>query len=654
MCGIAGFLSGRPLGQGAETGAAILRRMGEAIAHRGPDDADVWEDADTGIGLGHRRLSILDLSPAGHQPMTSPSGRYVIVFNGEIYNHQDLRRELEERNGTIPWRGHSDTETLLACFDSMGVVPTLRKSVGMFAFGVWDRQQHELTLGRDRLGEKPLYYGWQGDTFLFGSELKALKAHPVFQAGVDRDSVSLLMRYSYIPAPHSIYKGISKLEPGNTLTVSLRKREPVSECYWNASEIITQSRAQPFEGEPQEAVLALETLLKDAVSKQMLSDVPLGAFLSGGIDSSTIAALMQCQSGPRVRTFSIGFEDVNYNEAEYAKAVARHLGTDHTEMYVSERDAQDVIPLLPSMYDEPFADVSQIPTYLVSSIARKHVTVALSGDAGDELFCGYNRYVLTGKTWKSLARFPRLLRRGIASALTIGSPAAIDRALAPMQFALPRRHRMANWGEKIHKAAEVLPSRNVAELYRRMVSHWDDPSKLVKGSRELDTACSRFMTGASGLSDVELMMATDLISYLPDDILCKVDRAAMRVSLETRVPYLDHRVVEFAWRLPLAYKLRDGVGKWALREVLYRHVPRALIDRPKMGFAVPIGTWLRGPLRDWAENLLGESRLQREGYFDAGEIRRRWAQHLSGRRDWQYHLWDVLVFQSWLEQNGLP
>lgn len=652
MCGIAGFLSGRVPAQFMDTGEALLRRMGEAIGHRGPDDTGVWMDLDAGIGLAHRRLAILDLSSAGHQPMISPSGRYVIVFNGEIYNHQDLRGELEERDGGMNWRGQSDTETLLACFDSVGIVPTIERAIGMFAFGAWDRQLRVLTLGRDRFGEKPLYFGWQGETLLFGSELKALKAHPAFHAGVDRNCVASMLRYSYIPAPRSIYQGIHKVRPGCVVTVSLREREPVSQCYWSSAGIIAQCRSQPFSGTPQESVLALETLLKDAIRKQMLSDVPLGAFLSGGIDSSTVAALMQSQSSRPVRTFSIGFEDDTYNEAPYAKAVARHLGTDHTEMYVSDRDARDVIPMLPSMYDEPFADVSQIPTYLVSRIARQHVTVSLSGDAGDELFCGYNRYVLTAKTWESLAMLPVSLRRGLASALLVASPTTINRMFLPVQFVVPRKARVANWGEKIHKAASVLPSRTAIDLYRGMVSHWHESSRLVKGSHEPDTPPDFPLSPAHGLSVVELMMAMDLVSYLPDDVLCKVDRAAMRVSLETRVPFLDHRVVEFSWRLPLDYKLREGVSKWVLREVLHRYVPRSLIERPKMGFAVPIDAWLRSSLRDWAESLLDESRLLREGYFNPNEIRRCWAEHLSGRGNCQYRLWNVLMFQSWLEQNG--
>jgi asparagine synthase (glutamine-hydrolysing) len=652
MCGLAGYLGLPPGVRGKEAGDAVLRRMGETIHHRGPDDMGVWQDVDASIGLVHRRLSILDLSPAGHQPMISPSGRYVMVFNGEIYNHFILRQDLEGNISEVRWRGHSDTETLLAGFDVWGVAATVKRCIGMFAFALWDRHMLTLTLCRDRLGEKPLYYGWQGKTFLFGSELKALKSHPAFHAKVNRNSIALLMRHNYIPTPYSIYEGISKLAPGSLLTVSLSQRESQSQSYWSVSEAITETKSRPFTGSPTEAVGALESLLMDAIRQQMVADVPLGAFLSGGIDSSTIVALMQAQSNQSVRTFSIGFKEDQYNEAQYAKAVARHLGTDHTEMYVSAKDALDIIPSLPTMYDEPFADSSQIPTHLVSRIARQHVTVALSGDAGDELFCGYNRYVLTNRLWKRLAQIPVPIRHSVANMLTWASPQTINGMLRPLQSLLPVRHRLGNWGDKIHKGANALTSGTSAELYRRLVSHWDDPTALVKGSTEPETALTNFPACLDSLSDVEQMMAIDLMSYLPDDILCKVDRAAMSVSLESRVPFLDHRVLEFAWQLPQDYKMRDGIGKWVLREVLYRHVPRALIDRPKMGFGVPIDEWLRGPLRDWAESLLDESRLRSDDYFDVQKVRHCWTEHLSGRRNWQYQLWDVLAFQSWMETNG--
>lgn len=646
MCGFAGFVGGDVEVQPAE---ALLKTMGRAILHRGPDDGGVWFDSEAGVGFSHRRLAILDLSPAGHQPMFSASGRYVIAFNGEIYNHLRLREDLKKIGGGEAWRGHSDTETLLAGFDAWGVAATIEKSIGMFAFAVWDKETRSLTLGRDRLGEKPLYYGWQGETFLFGSELKALRAHPAFTAEVDRNALALLMRHNYIPAPYSICRGISKLPPGRLLTVSLPQREPRIVPFWGGKQVVEAGLSGRFAGSASEAVSALEALLMDAVGQQMVADVPLGAFLSGGVDSSTVVALMQAQSARPIRTFSIGFDDDIYNEAAYAKAVARHLGTEHTEMYVSPQDALDVIPRLPHLYDEPFADSSQIPTYLVSQVARRQVTVSLSGDAGDELFCGYNRYVLGDRLWRGLSKLPVELRRVVAASLTRLSPQTWDALAKLLQRVLPARYHLANWGDKIHKGAGVLASRSSTDLYRGLVSHWENPSALVLGSTEPATVLTTPACQPQGLSDVERMMALDLLSYLPDNILCKVDRAAMGVSLETRVPFLDHRVVEFAWRLPLEYKLREGTSKWVLRQVLYKHVPKALIERPKMGFGVPIDAWLRGPLRDWAESLLDESRLRQEGYFDPMPIRRKWAEHLSGKRNWQYHLWDVLIFQAWLE-----
>jgi asparagine synthase (glutamine-hydrolysing) len=651
MCGIAGYLNPAGFATSHGEGDVLLHRMGQAIVHRGPDDIGVWSDADAGVGFVHRRLSIIDLSPAGHQPMVSMSGRYVLIFNGEIYNYQALRADLEKHAGKTAWRGHSDTEVMLSGFDAWGVAPTIQKCIGMFAFALWDRQARALTIGRDRLGEKPLYYGWQGKTFIFGSELKALKAHPEFRASVDRNAVALLMRHNYIPAPHSIYDGIAKLLPGTLLTVSAQLRDAQPIPFWRAARVIADSKARPFDGSCSDAVTALETLLKDAIRQQMVADVPLGAFLSGGVDSSTVVALMQAQSNRPVRTFSIGFDEETYNEAQHAMVVARHLGTDHTEMYVSPQDALSVVPYLPAMYDEPFADSSQIPTHLVSRMARKHVTVSLSGDGGDELFCGYNRYLLGHRIWGQLTRLPVPLRQGAAALLNGLSPSTLNALVRPLQGLLPRRHRFSNLAEKLHKGAAVLGCRTSADVYRGLVSHWDNPGAVVPGSIELPTMLTDGSTRISGLTDIEQMMASDTLTYLPDDILCKVDRAAMSVSLETRVPFLDHRVVEFAWRLPQHLKLRDGVTKWVLRKVLYRYVPKALIERPKMGFGVPIDQWLRGPLRAWAEDLLDEPRLRREGYFDPSLIRRCWAEHQSGRHNWQYRLWDVLSFQSWLEAN---
>ena len=660
MCGLTGFLQAKSLD--SDQAYVLATRMGDRIAHRGPDDSGVWCDAGAGIGLSHRRLSIIDPSPAGHQPMMSASGRYVITFNGEIYNHLSLRESLEKgtlslspaaasHRGEYAWRGHSDTETLLACFDAWGIKATIKKSIGMFAFAIWDRKTRTLTLGRDRLGEKPLYYGWQGDTFLFGSELKALKAHPAFLAKIDRNSLALLMRHNYIPAPYSIYQYIAKLQPGCLLVVSLNQRELHLMPYWSGKQVVEDGLEQPFTGSPSEAVDALESMLKDAVNQQMVADAPLGAFLSGGVDSSTVVALMQAQSNRPVRTFSIGFHEDHYNEAQYAKTVAQHLGTMHTELYVTSKDALDVIPQLSSLYDEPFSDSSQVPTFLVSKMARQHVTVALSGDAGDELFGGYNRYVLTSHWWSRLAHSPVGIRRALAGAITAASPQAWDTFLKPLLTVLPRSAGVTTVGDKLHKGASVLTSRSAAELYRGLVSHWSDPESLVLGAKEPATVLTDPTRQPLMKDEVEKMMALDMLSYLPDDILTKVDRAAMGVSLETRIPFLDHRVVEFAWRLPLDYKLRDGVGKWVLRQVLYKHVPKEMIERPKMGFGVPIDTWLRGPLKEWAESLLDESRLKREGFFHVEPIRQKWQEHLSGERNWQYHLWDILMFQAWLEEQ---
>lgn len=644
MCGLTGWLGGGG-------GDVALCRMTDALIHRGPDDAGMWLDAESQVGLGHRRLAIVDLSPAGHQPMVSVSGRFVMVFNGEIYNHFDLRKALDSRmhaNDEMVWHGHSDTETLLAGIEAWGLEDTLRKSIGMFAIALWDKQTQTLMLARDRMGEKPLYCGWQGHgdgrTFLFASELKTLKAHPAFSAEIDRGALCLLLRHNYIPAPYSIYQGIAKLEPGCLLSVSLAQPEPKIWKYWDAVAVARAGVAQPFVGTPEQAVDALENLAKDAVRRQMMADVPLGAFLSGGIDSSAVVALMQAQSSRPVKTFTIGFNENGYNEAVHAKAVARHMGTEHTELYVTPEQAMNVIPRLPGLYCEPFADSSQIPTFLVSQLAKQHVTVSLSGDAGDELFCGYNRYQITGNLWKKLALVPTPLRALVAKGIAAVSPTAWD------SFAsiIPGAGRYAALGDKLHKGASVLASSSVDELYLGMVSHLRNPSDYVIGGEEPPTRLTGLRPDLSGLGPVERMMALDAITYLPDDILVKVDRAGMGVSLEGRVPFLDHRLVEFAWSLPLDYKLREGQTKWPLRQVLYRHVPRELIDRPKMGFGVPLHDWLRGPLRDWAESLLDEERLRREGYFHSAPIRQMWAEHLSGKRNWMARLWCVLMFQAWL------
>jgi asparagine synthase (glutamine-hydrolysing) len=643
MCGIVGFLgSVGPAGQDA----AVVRRMADQLRHRGPDDEGVWADEAAGIALSQRRLSIVDLSPAGHQPMFSACQRYVIVFNGEIYNYEEIRRKLDGETAHA-WRGHSDTEVFLEAISRWGIKPALEHAVGMFAFALWDRRERTLVLGRDRLGEKPLYYGRIGPSFAFASELKAFRAHPAWQPEVDRDAVALLMRHNYVPVPYSIYKGISKLRPGHYLVLGAGEREPRIEAYWDARDVALHAGQHPFAGSREEAVTELEVLLKQAVKGQMMADVPLGAFLSGGIDSSTVVALMQSMSSRPVRTFTIGLHQAGYNEAEHAKEVARHLGTDHTEMYVSEREAMDVIPSLPEIYCEPFSDSSQIPTYLVSKLARQNVTVSLSGDGGDELFSGYTRYALAQAFWSKVALVPRPLLRMTAGLATLPSPAFYDGVTGPLMPLLPERHRHVRVGDKVHKAAQLLSMQSVDEVYRHLCSHWTDPADIVVGGREPPT----MLTGLEALpnlpGNVERMMYLDLKSYLPDDILVKVDRAAMAVSLESRVPMLDHRVVAFAMSLPLAVLRAGNQAKWPLRQLLYKYVPRRLVERPKMGFGVPIDSWLRGALRDWAEDLLSEARLRQDDCFNPAPIRQAWHEHLSGRRNNQYLLWDVLMFQAW-------
>ncbi len=647
MCGFAGFV-------GAVVGdmAPVCRAMTDAMAHRGPDDSGVWLDQAAGVALGHRRLSIQDVSPLGHQPMVSASGRYVVAYNGEIYNFRQLQEELSARG--CGFNGHSDTEVLLAAVETWGIGAPLERFIGMFAFALWDRQEQTLSLARDRLGEKPLYYGWQGNSFLFASELKALHRLPAWEGNIDRDALALFMRHNYVPAPYSIHSGIRKLEPGTLLQLPLNGQcgdLPEPSPYWSAMTIAREGLRDPFPGSDADAVETLDRLLRDTIGDKMISDVPLGAFLSGGYDSSLVVAVMQALAGDPVKTFSIGFHEAGYNEAHHAAAVARHLGTDHTELYVTPDEAMAVIPELPHLFDDPFADSSQIPTLLVSRLAREHVTVSLSGDGGDELFGGYNRYAQGKALLNRLQRLPGPLRRLFSGSLRCLPPAAWDRIFAALEPVLPARLRVPLPGDKLHKLADVLGSGGERALYMRLVSHWEDPARVVTGAQEPLTALTD-LARQPGLNDfTDYMMFTDLVSYLPDDILVKVDRAAMGVSLETRVPLLDHRIVEFAWRLPRHMKVRDGEGKWLLRQVLYRYVPRELMERPKMGFGVPIDHWLRGPLRDWAESLLDERRLREEGYFEPAPILRKWHEHLGGQRNWAYHLWDALMFQSWLEHG---
>ncbi|MCT7961876.1 asparagine synthase (glutamine-hydrolyzing) [Laspinema sp. D1] len=647
MCGITGLwdISRESTFENLE---AIAQKMSSTLLHRGPDDGGTWADAEAGIALGHRRLAIVDLSPEGHQPMVSGNGRYVIVFNGEIYNFLEIRLQLEQVGHRF--RGYSDTEVMLAAFSQWGLESAVKRFNGMFAFALWDREERVLHLGRDRFGEKPLYYTWVGKTFLFGSELKALKAYPGFSPQIDRNALALYLRHNYIPAPYSIYQGVYKLTPASVLSVSPKNQavaQPVS--YWSVSSVAQSGIDTPFHGADAEAIEQLDTLLRKSVSLRMMADVPLGAFLSGGVDSSSVVALMQAQSSQPVKTFSIGFYEDSYNEAAYAKAVAQHLGTDHTEYYVTPKEAIEVIPKLPILYDEPFSDSSQIPTFLVSQLARKYVTVSLSGDAGDELFYGYERYFVGNNIWSKIAWLPFPIRTAMANSLRSLSPAMWNSTLGRFNALLPVKDKSSDIGHKIHTLANFLNLSDFEDFYKYLISHWKEAESLVWGAKELSTVFSdrEFLSKLPPGS--QRMMYLDSISYLPDDILVKLDRASMGASLEGRIPFLDPELVEFSWRIPLSMKIRHGQGKWLLRQVLYQYVPQNLIERPKMGFGVPIGDWLRGDLRDWAEELLDENKLRQEGFLNPQPIRQKWKEHLEGKRDWSGYIWDILMFQSWLE-----
>lgn len=615
------------------------------VGHRGPDGEGVWSDPTAGIGFAHRRLAIIDVSDAGRQPMASANGRWVITYNGEIYNHADLRRELEAEG--IGFRGGSDTEVLLEAVARWGVSATLQRLNGIFAFGLWDRETRTLTLARDHLGVKPLYWGRSGGVLLFGSQPKSFSAWSGFAGEIDHSALASYFRFGYVPAPRTIHRDVFALPPGTMLTVRAGG-EPETAVYWDAAAIARTGIANRLELGDGEATDRLEALLQDAVGRQMMADVPLGAFLSGGIDSSTVVALMQAQSGRPVRTFTIGFAEADFDEAPAARAVARHLGTEHTELIVSAGDALSVVPRLAEYYDQPFADSSQIPTMLVSAMTRQHVTVALSGDGGDELFAGYNRYLGGAAAWRRLSRLPRPLRHAMAGVITAVPGSAWD----SLAKAVPDRHRIRQAGDKLHKLAKVMTLDNGDAFYRRLVSLWEDPAALVPGVSEDD---GYGWSGTGGITDaVERMQLLDARTYLPDDILTKVDRASMAVSLEARVPLLDPRVFAFAWSLPAHQKIRDGKGKWLLRQVLARHVPASLFERPKSGFALPLDVWLRGPLRDWAEDLLDEGRLSRGGLIQPGPVRQRWREHLQGTRNHRESLWAVLMFQAWRErwENG--
>ncbi len=667
MCGLAGVYAEKV---NFDLEGAVTA-MANTLRHRGPDAGRHWVDGSAGVALGHRRLSIVDLSKAGAQPMVSACGRYVLAFNGEIYNHQDLRAELEGAARAPAWRGHSDTETLLAGFAAWGMEATLQRAAGMFAIALWDREARQLRLARDRFGEKPLYYGWAGGTLLFGSELKALRAAPGFEASICREALAQYLRFAYIPAPRSIYRGVFKLEPGCILTVeapppSSPPRRPLRpgqrhgavsiDRFWSLASIVEAGAKHPIQDET-EGLRLLESTLQRAVGRQMLSDVPLGAFLSGGVDSSLIVALMQRQSDEPVRTFTVGFDEAGFDESSHARAVARHVGTDHTEIRVSEADARAVIPSLPLLYDEPFADPSQIPTHLVCKAARTGVTVALSGDAGDEMFGGYNRYLWGPKLWGRFGPLPFAVRRRLGAGMT-ALPESVWDALGQLRNRLrPGVAGVSGAGEKIHRVANALSAaRTIDDLYRSLVSAWTElPQASLPESgptREPVSALDDPLPTHGTDNNTLRMMYRDAMTYLPDDILCKVDRAAMGVGLETRVPFLDPDVADLAWRLPLEMKVRGAQGKWALRQVLYRHVPKELIERPKSGFAIPIGQWLRGPLRGWAEALLDPVRMHGQGYLDPAPIQRAWKEHLAGGRSHTEKIWTILMFQAWLQEQS--
>lgn len=643
MCGITGFLD--VAGGNLSAGRVLLQRMTDALRHRGPDGEGFWQSPDGIVNLGHRRLSIIDLTPTGGQPMSTPDGRFVLSFNGEIYNFRELRSELELAGWEF--RGSSDTEVLLYGLAQWGVETTLKRLNGMFAFAFWDSREKLLYLARDRFGEKPLYYGWHAGVLLFGSELKALTPHPGFRREIDPEALALFMRFNYVPWPNCIYRNTWKLGPGHFLCVKVGQRPGQPAAYWSLAEAVRTRQLVDLNPRDPALVDMVDEALRRAVRLRMVADVPLGAFLSGGIDSSTVVALMQAQSSRPVKTFTIGFWEAPYNEAHDAAKVARHLGTEHHEFYLSSRECLDVIARLPQIYDEPFADSSQIPTTLVSEFTQKHVTVALSGDGGDELFGGYNRYFWSARIWPSLARMPTGVRRRLAELVWRASPAQWDEWFDLGNRFIPRRLRVRGGGEKLHKLAKGLYAQSATDLYRSFVSQWDPPSAVLMHGSEPPFLEDRIKELPPGLNFVERMMFLDTLTYLPSDILCKVDRASMSAALEARVPFLDNDIAELAWSLPLQTKICNGVGKWPLREVLHRYVPRELFDRPKAGFGIPIGEWLRGSLRTWAEELLSEKNLEESGYFNVEVVRQHWAEHLSGRRNLQHTLWSVLIFLAW-------
>jgi len=656
MCGITGIFGNLR----KEEFDSSIHEMSATLNHRGPDDAGTWINEENGVAFGHQRLSIIDLSSAGHQPMVSHCGRFTTVFNGEIYNHLQLRDKLNTSANKQSWKGHSDTETLVTAFSQWGIEKTLQQLVGMFAIAVWDFKEKRLFLIRDRFGEKPLYYGWSNGVFLFGSELKALQKYKRFSNQIDRGALSLYMKYMYVPTPYSIFRDIYKLEPGCILQIDKGTKPPtlplfapfrdqgINIAQWYSISNMAQAGQKNLITDQNDAVDLIEKTLLESVRSQLISDVPLGAFLSGGIDSSVITALMQKVCKDPVKTFTIGFEESSFNEAVYAKEVSRHLGTEHHELYVTSSDAFKVIPHLPTLYDEPFADSSQIPTYLVSKLARESVTVSLSGDAGDELFGGYSRYLWGSRVWNKVRWMPLIVRQTLGVAINKISVNTWD----SIGNSLPNSSRVSLMGDKAHRMAHRLKNvKSLDDVYHSLVTEgYKEDGLVVNDKAALITKLDNNDI-VSGIVDSEhRMMLLDSLTYLPDDILTKVDRAAMGVSLETRIPFLDYRVAELAWRLPLDTKINNGETKWPIRQVLYKYVPKELIERPKAGFAIPVGQWIRGPLREWAADLLNEERIRREGYFNPELVQQLWQQHLSGKYDWTPRLWAILMFQAWLDK----
>jgi asparagine synthase (glutamine-hydrolysing) len=650
MCGICGFYS-KSISKSDE----IIKKMSLSIYHRGPDDSGIWQDGNVGIVFGHQRLSIIDPTPAGKQPMHSSSGRLILTYNGEIYNHLEIRLELQEIKSNIKWHSNTDTETLVEALDFWGIEVTLKKLVGMFAFAVWDRKLRSLTLVRDRMGEKPIYFGWQGigdkTVFLFGSELKALKVHPEFRGNINNDAIALQLRHNCIPAPYSIYKDIFKLLPGHYLQLKendlVKKLLPNSKPYWSLVEVATQGVNKLKSLSANDIEKELEQLLKISIKQQMMSDVPLGVFLSGGVDSSTVVALMQAQSNQPIKTFTIGFNEQEYNEAKYAKEVARYLGTEHTELYVSAEQAMAVIPKLAYIYDEPFSDSSQIPTFLISQLAKKKVTVALTGDGSDEVFCGYNRYILSKNLWNKLTLIPLPLRKILASGIKSINSQSWNKFLK----ILPSLNQYTNLADKVYKVTSALESKTLFDLYYKLISNWQNPNEILLDGKEPRTFLTNYESELTKLDGQQQMMLLDSMTYLPDDILVKTDRAAMATSLETRAPFLNHKLLEYAWQIPQPLKLKKTQSKWILRQILYKYIPKKLVERPKVGFGVPIDSWLRGPLKDWAQALLDKTKLKNQGFFNPDSISIKWTEHLSGKKNWQYEIWSILMFQEWLSKK---